>query len=338
MTLGLHLLGRRAYLPFAAGLVIALAVAGTAEPTEDEARRLAEDALGAPFSVAEQERLESPRGTVHLRLHGMLSDGSSARCAVDLINECVDFYVVTPPTRESDSEIGPVEEMSVEEALELAQAEAGRHMGEHARALQWQPGASSVDRLQCIGEEPSVGPVSGYEIRGATARARVEVDTVRGRVIKYSHELPSTTNPVSPSVSADEAQRIALEHMAPDPGTLARRPILEYVPNGDVVWHIVLEERAADQPASEGDPRRIYAVDAVSGDLIEGQSQKTVVVEQAKELRLASEPLKVARSDEPSDFPVLLIVFGCVVALGGGLAAILLRRRAGRRCRHGAGG
>jgi len=222
--------------------------------------------------------------------------------------------------------------LTVEQCLACAQAEAEAQMGEDAEDLTWTAELTVDEEVGCTGEGPLVGtpPRSGL-----TPSCQVGVSTVDGTILDFSDTIPEGEEPITPTVSAEEAEDIAIEATGLDGGTIVGAPELSQE-RGGLTWFVTVH------PPSGGNDWHC-TVSATTGAVISiGEPETSAPADPKPPARAAAQPAtgvpptRSAASPPAAHLPesgrsvwgtpsVPVIAVALILCAVGGL--VLLRRR-----------
>jgi hypothetical protein len=221
--------------------------------------------------------------------------------------------------------------LSVEQCLGYAQAEAEAQMGDDAQNLTWGAELIVPEEVACTGKGPLVGtpPRSGL-----TPSCEVSVSTVNGTIIDFSDTIPEGEEPITPTVSAEDAEDIAIEATGLDGGTIVGAPELSQE-RGALTWFVTVH------PPSGGNDWHC-TVSATTGAVIDVGEPETGAPQDGK----AAEPPAAPGASAPPTRAMLppgmgdpaesaptwrravvlpIVAVALLVCAAGGL--VLLRRR-----------
>ena len=222
--------------------------------------------------------------------------------------------------------------LTAEQCLAYAQAEAEAQMGDDAQNLTWTAELLVDEEVLCAGKGPLVGtpPRSGL-----TPSCEVNVSTVDGTILDFSDSIPEGEEPMTPTVSAEEAEQIALQAVDIEGATVVGSPELVQE-RGQLSWFVNVRP-------PWGEPDWIVQVSATTGGVISVAEPQSAPSAEAKPpsqaVTAAQTPRAPTRATLPTgvaDTPgsgserggiplVPVIALVLLLCAAGGL--VLLRRR-----------
>ena len=128
------------------------------------------------------------------------------------------------------------------QCLAYAQAEAQVQMGEIAENLTWTAEPIVPGEVLCKGQGPAVGSPPRP---GLSPSCDVNVSTVDGTIVHYSHEIPEGEQPITPTVSPEQAGQIAIEAVGIEGTTVRGDPEL-HQQAGALLWLVNVGLPSAD--------------------------------------------------------------------------------------------
>jgi len=203
--------------------------------------------------------------------------------------------------------------LTAEQCLAYAQAEAEAQMGDDAQDLTWTAELLVDEEVLCAGKGPLVGtpPRSGL-----TPSCEVNVSTVDGTILDFSDSIPEGEEPTTPTVSAEDAEQIAIEAADIEGATVVEAPeLVQHA--GALVWYVNVHP-----PYEGGDT--ICMISATTGAVIQVAEPHSAPPTGVGPPADAAAPPQTARST-PAALPVAALAAGLVVCAGTGI--FLLRRR-----------
>jgi len=196
--------------------------------TVEEARIIAQAHTSTSLDSADVDVDEIPGGI------------QMARFSVNDGDEWVETVSVDMTRGEFDCVIRPRPDgnpsLAVEQCLAYAQAEAAAQMGDDAEDLTWTAELLVDEEVLCRGEGPLVGtpPRSGL-----TPSCDVSVSTVDGTIVGFSDIIPEGEEPITPTVSAEDAEDIAIQATGLEGGTIVGAPELSQE-RGALTWFVTV--------------------------------------------------------------------------------------------------
>jgi len=246
------------------GLLGTTAVGASATITVEEARVIAQAHTATSLQNADVDVDETPQGR------------QTATFRVTQGQECIESVCVDMTRAEFEGLWRPRPEgtptLTVNQCLAYAQAEAEAQMGDDAQNLTWGAELIVPEEVACTGKGPLVGtpPRSGL-----TPSCEVSVSTVNGTIIDFSDTIPEGEEPITPTVSAEDAEDIAIQATGLEGGTIVGAPELSQE-RGALTWFVTVH------PPSGGNDWHCTVSATTGGVISVGEPEGTAPREEAK--------------------------------------------------------
>ena len=307
------------------------------ELTIDEARAVAEQAMGVSLSGAKVET----RATTYADTLAIFElPPRGGRCSMYFVGlrsgRFLGYSVPRPSSHATDRAA-----LTTEEALQVAKTEALTRMGDVAAKFEWQTHDSSPGYVEVAGIAPPVGdpPHLGLE-----PFCWVRVDRASGTVCSYRQYWPLRPDPVAPKVPREEAVRTAIKEFGePDART---GEVTLHQPAGVPIWHVPVQSAHWPEQTYTGDdgivyhagsdPRScVYRVDALTGEIVGADTYEGAAAERLAEGVPEPSAASVIASAGPAPkaggrpaVPVVPVAgAGVVLVLAVGALVVIRRRK-----------